>query len=122
MPKYRMTIGESFQRDIEANNMDDAMNRAIGIAIRSGYRNSGKSVFVQEIKDGIKEIGIEFEAYDRVFKESFRNYLFIMANNEREAIDLYNKQYKGKHFWFNAMKPEADGKNEYGKVIRTYYC
>lgn len=122
MPKYRMTIGESFQRDIEANNSDDAMNRAIGIAIRSGYRNSGLDVCVMEIKDGIKQIGIEFEAYDKVFKKNFRNRVFIMANNEREAIELYNKQYKGKHFWFNAMKPEADGKNEYGKVIKTYYC
>lgn len=122
MQNYRMTIGDVYQKDIVANDSNEAMNKAIQIAYQRGYRNSGLDVCVMEIKDGIKQIGIEFEAYDRVFKKNFREYLFIMANNEREAIELYNKQYKGKHFWFNAMKPEDDGKHEYGKVIRTYYC
>jgi hypothetical protein len=45
-----------------------------------------------------------------------------MANDESEARQIYQKTYMGKRFWFNANKPSEDGKHEYGKIIRTYYC
>lgn len=122
MKNYRMVVGDVYQKDIVANDSNEAMNKAIQIACQHGYRNSGLNVCVMEIKDGIKQIGIEFEAYDRVFKEKHHEYLFVMANDESEARQIYQKTYAGKRFWFNASNPSEDGKNEYGKIIRTYYC
>lgn len=122
MQTYRMMVDEVFQKDFQANNRDEALKMAMNIACQHGYGNSGRNVWVQEIKEGIKDVGVEFETYDHVLKIKGRGYLFFKVNNEQEAAREYNEKYRGKRFWFNARKPADDGKNEYGRIIRTYYC
>ena len=45
-----------------------------------------------------------------------------LAEDEKQAIDYYNRNYRGKRYWFNAGKPEPDGKNEYRQVKETYFA
>lgn len=77
---------------------------------------------VQEITEGPKVIGVKFEYVDTAMKRSFSDYIFIRANSEEEAVEFYNKNYKGGRFWFKASETAPDGKCIRGDVIATYYA
>ena len=126
MAQFRITFTDgptgnrSKTYDVDAQNSDEAFK--IAYAKPESKSRWYSDVSVMEIEPGPKQIGVEFESYDTVFKQSFRGYLFFTAEDEADAIRQYNEKYKGKRYWFDACKPAADGKNEYRRVISTYYC
>lgn len=104
--------------DIMAENSDDAFSKAYRMPEAKRYSN----VTIFEKPKGKTTIGLEIEYTDTVFKQTFHGYVFVNANSEREAKDWYNRNLKGKRFWFNTSKPEADGKCVYGRVTKTYFA
>ena len=128
MKEYRVTFsgrGKSFHRDIEAADMDAAMDAAMAYAERCGLCYKGyNDVSVEEVPTGASVIGIEFEYYDAAFKRTFREHMMIRANNERQARDYYNEHFSGEHFkgQQNIGEIEPNGKCTYGKVCETYFA
>ena len=108
----------SVRRDIMAENSDDAFRKAYRMPEAKHYSN----VTIYKKPQGKTCIGIEFIYTDTVFKQDFHGYVFVDANSEREASDWYCRNLRGKRFWFNAHEPKPDGKNVYGRVIKTYFA
>lgn len=128
MKEYRVTFsgrGKSFHKDIKAADMHTAMDMGIAYAERNGLRYKGyDNVDVGEIPTGASVIGIEFEYYDAAFKSTFHGYMFIRANNERQAHDYYNEHFNGRRFknQQDIGEIEPSGKCTYGRVCQTYFA
>ena len=109
--------------DVEAEDSDQAFRFAYAkLQNRDRYTDRYTDATVEEITKGPKPIGIKFESYDHYAKKSYTDYMVILAEDEKQAIDYYNRKYRGKHYWFNAGRPEPDGKNEYRQVKETYFA
>lgn len=106
--------------DVYAENSDEALHMAYRMPEAKDRRFT--DVMVGKIPEGPSIIGIEFEYTDTYFNDKFKEYMFIKANNEAEAVEYYNNHFKDKHFWFNAGKTETDGKNVRGRVVKTYFA
>lgn len=119
---YRVTFSSSNGShvcDIEAEDSDQAFRFAYAkLQNRDRYTDAA----VEEITKGPKPIGIKFESYDHYAKKSYTDYIIILAEDEKQAIDYYNRNYKGKRYWFDVGKPEPNGKHEYRQVKETYFA
>ena len=120
---YRVTFSgpnDSYVHyDVEAKDSDKAFQFAYAkLQAKDRYTDA----IVEEITKGPKPIGIKFESYDHYAKKSYTDYMIILAEDEKQAIDYYNRNYRGKRYWFNAGKLEPDGKNEYRQVKETYFA
>lgn len=126
-PNYRITFGDgpagnrTKSYDVHATDSDDAFKKAYKMP-ESKMRGIYSEVSVEKIPDGASNIGIKFSYYDSVIQKNYKDYLIIRAMNEAQAVEYYNRNYKGKHFWFQAGKIEPDGKCVYGNVIETYFA
>lgn len=129
MKKYRITIIKQYpitlnrlqnisEYDITAESVDEAFQKAYKLA--KNQRNC--SISVMEVPEGPSSIGLEIEYEDKIFKRIFTGTVIIRANNEKEAVEYYNKYLKGGRFWFQPGKTEADGKCVRGRVKSTYYA
>lgn len=117
---YNNETEEHTSYDVYAENSDEAFKQAFKMpeAKSSHYTD----VSVEEIPKGPSVIAIKFEAFDTVIKKIFANYIFIKANNEKDAVKYYNENFKNKRFWFDAGKTEDDGKHIRGNIIETYFA
>lgn len=120
---YRITFinynsDKHFSKDVCVRDSDEAFR----IAYEMPQAHEYDEVSVEKIPNEPCMIGICFEYEDTYVKRFFRNYIVIRANNEQEAINYYNKNIKGKRFWFNPGKLEENGKCIMGKVIETYFA
>lgn len=128
MGKYRVTFsgrGKSTHIDVIADSFESAMDMAYDHADRKRLREKGYSdICVGEIPKGASVIGIEFEYYDKVFKRTFHEHMFIRADNERQASDYYEEHLYGKRFGGQGHIGSVDenGKCTYGKVCETYFA
>lgn len=126
MKNYRITFSDGPMGnrrkhvDIEANSIDEAFSKAYRMP--EAQSRIYTDVDIDEIEDGPKVIGIKFEYEDTAFKKRFSDYILIRANSEEEAVEYYNKHYKGGRFWFNAAEDAPDGKCIRGKVLETYFA
>lgn len=123
MKVFRITFtgnGKSKSVDVQAACSDDAFDMAYKMS--EATSRAYTDISVEEVPDGPKVIGIEFEYEDTAFKKTFPGYIFIRAYNEAQAVDYYNRHYKGGRFWFHAGKTEENGKCVRGKVLETYYA
>ena len=123
MKEFRITFtgnGKSKAVDVHASCTDDAF--AMAYKMSEATNRAYTEVSIEEVPEGPKVIGIKFEYEDTACKKTFTDYLFIRAYNEAQAVDYYDRHYKGGRFWFNAGKTEDDGKCIRGKVIETYYA
>ncbi len=125
MNNYRITFynnktDKSKKFDIKARNsaeVDEFINNKAREMRDKDYTDATYHI----VEDGLKTIGLEILYTDTVFKKDFKDYLFIKAENENEAIEIFNKEYKNQRFWFNCEKLESDGKCIIKKVTNTYY-
>lgn len=106
--------------DFKAEDMDQAFGLALKMPEASDRRFS--EVSVEEIAEGLKNIGLEINYFDTAIRRQFRDCLIIRAYDEDEAVRYYNKFLRGGRFWFYANKTEPDGKCQRGDVIRAYYA
>ena len=124
MKEYRIDFHDgpesnrSTSVDVMVENVDDAFRMAYKMPEARRYSCVG----IYEKPKGRTIIGIEFEYEDTFFKQKFTGYTFIKANSESEAKEYYNNNIRGKHFWFDAGKPDPEGKNVYGRVKKTYFA
>ena len=123
MKEFRITFSGNNKCksvDIKASCSDDAFVKAYEMPEATSRIYT--EISIEEVPEGPKVIGIEFEYEDTAFKKTFTDYIFIRANDEAQAVDYYNRHYKGGRFWFHAGKTEDDGKCIRGKVLETYYA
>ena len=130
MPNYRVTFhngpnGNLYKNvDLIASSYEEA--EALAYQKNGGVHALRMHGFtgctIMEINEGPKVIGIEIECTDTCLKRNFRDYMFIKANTERQAVEYYNRNLIGKHFWFNANKEDASGKCVRGRVMSTYFA
>lgn len=107
-------------KDVAAQDSDEAFSIAYKMPeVRSGMYDE---ISLMEIPQGPTVIGVKFQYYDSVFKEHFHDRIFILANNEEEAIEYYNKHYKGKRFIHEPACTVEDGKCVRGDVVETYFA
>lgn len=120
---YNHDTGKHLKMDVEAPSMDEAFHiayRRFKAEYRSepyycGYTDATTS----EIPTGVSLIGVAFKYSGRWDGKS---QVFIEADGEAAAIEVYNKTYKGKKFY----QPWPDKINEegncvYGEVVETWY-
>lgn len=126
MKNYRITfsdgpLGVLHKRiDVYAENSDDAFAKAYKMP--EAKNKTYTDVSVEEIPQEASPIGICFSYTDVSFGKKFKNYLIIKADNEEQAVSYYNKNIKGKRFWFNPSKLEETGKCVCGEVLETYFA
>ena len=124
MKKYRITFHNgpmsSSHRDVDIE--ADSADEALKLAYRQPDARRYTKVTVQEIPVGRKVIGVEFSYTDTFFNETSTECLFIEADSELDARDYYNRNIKGRRFWFDPGKPDDSGKNVYGAIISTYFA
>lgn len=125
--KYRITFHDgpegnrSKDVDIYAKSLDDAMDKALDMpeAKERLYRN----VSVMAIPKEAAIIGVEYEYYDKAAERNFTDRFFIKAENEKQAIDYYNKHYKGNRYGtFYDNKSNKSERFIRGKVLNTYFA
>ena len=120
--KYRITFtgnrNSTVTIDQDFKNVEEAFKYAYSLDMR---RQGFTDVSVEEIHPHATVIGLEVEYEDTYFKKKFTDYYFIKAENEKQARNYYNKHVKGRRFWFNCHKEEADGKCVLGRVKSTYF-
>lgn len=122
---YYIPNGKSEHKDFYAETKEEAWKIAYKPDMRAyGYTD----MILREIKEGLKRVGMQVEmSYDESrCKSGFINatkweYVFIEANSEKDAIDIYNSQYKN-HWCDSNGKLAEDGYRKYGKIIKSYYC
>ena len=124
---YRITFyngpagNSSMHKDVYAKDSDDAFKQAYRMPEAQSHRYS--DVAVEEIPDGPSCIGIEFETYDRVFRKTFTNYIFVLAEDEVEARSWYRRNLmEKKTFCIYPDRPEVNEKSSYGRIKRTYFA
>ena len=120
---YRVTFSgpndSHVHYDVEAEDSDQAFRFAYAkLQNRDRYTDAA----VEEVPKGPKSISIKFESYDHYAKKSYTDYMIILAEDEKQAIDDYNRNYRGKRYWFDVGKPEPNGKHEYRQVKETYFA
>lgn len=127
MKKYRITFSGGAMTDIHktydvtAKNADEAFKIAYGMPESDCRRYT--EIGVEEIPEGIANIGIRFAYYDEGLKKTSYNYMIIKAKNESHAKEYYNATYKGKKFYQPwPHKINAKGNCVYGKVVETYFA
>ncbi len=129
MPDFRITFSPKANAgsrarekhyDVTAKNSDEAFQ----IAYQKPETDSPyyQSIGVQEIPKQASPIGIHFKYLDTFANKTYSDYLIIKADSEEQAKDYYNQHLKGKRFWFDAGKPEPDGKHEYQQILDTYFA
>lgn len=104
--------------DVQADNEVEAMH--IGYRMPEANNRMYAEMSVEEIPDGPKQIGVEFLYRDTCIGRVFHGHVIIRANDEKQALDYYNANLKGKRFWFNTGKTEESGKCIRGKALDTY--
>ena len=130
-PNYRVTFhdgptgNKSLDLDVYAKDADEAFKMAykqFKDKFHTEPRYKGYSdATTMEIPTGPSQIGIEFY-YDDDGRKGVQ-IMFITANSEKEAVDIYNKTYKGKTFWQpKPQKIDPDGSCVYGDVKHTYFA
>ena len=128
MPNYRVVFydGPMGNReknvDIYAESFDDARKQAYQMPEARNRMYS--DVMISEIPKGPSVIGLEFEfeMNNPPFYQKDRDYLFIRANNEAEALDYYNSHFKGERYNRDAGTSVPDGRRVRGRAIKTYYA
>ena len=100
---YRVTFSgpnDSYVHyDVEAKDSDKAFQFAYAkLQAKDRYTDA----IVEEITKGPKPIGIKFESYDHYAKKSYTDYMIILAEDEKQAIDYYNRNYRGKRYCWKA--------------------
>lgn len=126
MKRYRITFfstdtGKEKSFDLSTSNKDDAFRQGYAISQRLPYGEYSE-MSLEEIPDGPSNIGLEIQYTDTVFKREFTGYLIIRARTEKEAVDYYNKNFKGGRFNFDIEKTVPDGKCIRGNVKKTYFA
>lgn len=115
--------GKSLKMDVEASSMKEAFSIAYkrfkakygSEPCYCGYTDATTS----EIPTGISTIGVAFRYSGRWDGKA---HVFIEADGEAAAIEIYNRTYKGRKFY----QPWPDKINEagnciYGEVVDTWY-
>ena len=105
--------------DVYAKSSDEAFD--IAYKMPEARRRLYDNVMVEKIPTEPSTIGVEIEYYDTQLKRNFTDRLFIRAENEKQAIDYYNKHFKGGRFGLYANMPVENGKCIRGRVLRTYF-
>jgi hypothetical protein len=125
---YRATFNngpegnESFKYDFEAENGDEAWKKVYAHPCAKKYPQY-TDVTLEEVTDGPKVIGICYNYHDHHLKRDYQGYTFIKANDEKQAVEFYNRNIKGKHFYQPwPDKFDDEGNCEYGSVKETYYA
>lgn len=106
--------------DISVKNSSEAF--ALACKMPEAKNREYTDVFVEEIPDYPTTIGVRFEYYDTYIKRFFSDVVMIKAENEKQAVEYYEKNLRGKRFWFNAGETKEDGKCIRGKVLETYFA
>ena len=127
MGKYRVSFNNCSQDkryciDVDACSMDEALNMVLKAKGEWARKNGYTDATASEIPTDASVIGVCFNYEDTVFREKSVGYLFIKANDEKHAKDYYNKNYKGKRFWFKPGVIDDTGKNLYGTIKETYFA
>lgn len=123
---YRITFhdGPNSSRskcvDVYAKDSDEAFDLAYKMpeARRRLYDN----ILIEKIPTGPSIIGVEYEYYDRAAERNFTDRFFIKAENEKQAIDYYNKHYKGNRYGTYYDKNKKTDRFIRGKVLNTYFA
>ena len=124
--KYRITFSDGPMGnrdkhiDVDADSSDEAFKMAY--AMPEAKNHMYTDVMVEKHPLGASPIGLTIEYYDTYFKEYYTGTMIIKAENEDQAMEYYDRNYKGKHFWFNCGQIEDDGKCVYGKIKDTYFA
>lgn len=126
--KYRITFhdGPNGNRqktvDIYAESLEDARKRAYQLpeARNRLYDN----MMISQVPEGPSVIGIEFkyEMHRPPFHQEGKDYLFIRANSEAEALQYYNDHFWGRTYDRVAGKTDPAGHRVRGRALRTYYA
>lgn len=120
--KYRITFEKNDTViktvDLEAASSDEAFSKAYYMP----YTKMSEEIGVEEIPTGPSVIGVEFIYQDMMTKEMFTDRIMIFADSEQQAVEYYNRYYRGRRFWFNPGKTESDGKHVRGSVKGTYFA
>ena len=115
---YDKQTDKSKNYDVAADSSDDAIKMAYKMP---EAKNRNAEIWVSEIQDGPKVIGIRF-AYTQLGR-SYSQYLFIRAENEEQAKRYYRKNIQGKRFWQPSPgKPDENGNCVYGNIKETYFA
>ena len=115
---YDKRTDRSKNYDVAADDSDDAMKMAYKMP---EAKNRNAEIWVSEIQDGPKLIGVRF-AYTQ-FGRPYSQYLFIRAENEEQARAYYRKNIKGKKFYQPwPDKPTDSGNCTYGEIVETYFA
>ncbi len=129
MKKYRVTFhdgpcgSKSLKYDIEAENSDEAFNKAYKDLRAKGLDICFTDSTTEEWPNGTSNIGIEFNYLEGRQRRAYSQYMIIRAENEQQAVEFYNRNFKGKRFYQPwPCKVEENGNCEYRNVARTYFA
>lgn len=122
---YRITFHDgplsdrSKSVDVVAKDPDEAFE--IAYSMPEARRRLYDNILIEKIPIGPSVIGVKFEYYDTAFEKNFTDQVFIKAENEQQAINYYNKYYKGGRFNVYGNKTVKDGRCIRGRVLKTYF-
>lgn len=108
--------------DVYAENFDDARKQAWQMDEAKCRLYS--DMMIEKIPEGPPVIGIEFEfeMNSPPFYEKGKDYLFIKANDESDALRYYNSHFKGGRYNRDAGKSEPGGCRVRGRALKTYFA
>jgi len=125
---YRITFydgpegNRSKNVDVFAESFDEA--RAIAYKMPEARNRMYSDMLIEKIPEGPSIIGIEFEFEMKSppFYEKGKDYLFIKANSEAEALQYYNSHFKGERYNRRAGETVPDGCRVRKRATKTYFA
>lgn len=126
--KYRITFHDgplgNRQKtvDIYAESLDEA--RQQGYQMPEARNRLYDNMMIHQVPEGPSVIGIEFEFEMKSppFYENGKDYLFIRANSEAEALQYYNTHFLAQRYSSHAGTTDPAGHRVRGRVTQTYYA
>lgn len=108
--------------DVCAESFEDARRQAFQMPEACNRMYS--DMLIEKIPEGPSVIGIEFEFEMKCppFYEKGKDYLFIRANSEAEALQYYNSHFKGERYNRRAGETVPDGCRVRKRATKTYFA